>query len=195
MDIIESFRKYAATCDEMARLTNDRDTKAHWRDLAFRSAQWIRTYPRYAAIFADRFCANPPDLVTSNSQRDVIRLPLPRRLSDHLANTGACLIIKWRLIDLARHCLAELTAKLKHPRAVAVDHGLVPKEIEAYRKLLTTSEIPNALVSHKLTHPTRGSPSSETDHGLPRGPIDFERSRGGNVGGTQFTKRHFVARL
>jgi hypothetical protein len=28
-----------------------------------------------------------------------------------------------------------------------------------------------------------------------RALIDFERSRGGNVGGTQFTKRHFVARL
>jgi hypothetical protein len=36
MDITESFQKYAATSDEMARLTSDRDTKAQWRDMASR---------------------------------------------------------------------------------------------------------------------------------------------------------------
>jgi hypothetical protein len=36
MDITEHFQKYAATCDKMAKLTIDRDTKAQWRELASR---------------------------------------------------------------------------------------------------------------------------------------------------------------
>jgi hypothetical protein len=54
MDITESFRKYAATCDDMARLTTDKDTKAQWRDLASR----FRSMDKSLSPVRRDFCRN-----------------------------------------------------------------------------------------------------------------------------------------
>jgi hypothetical protein len=78
-------------------------------------------------IFVAKFFANLPDLVTSDSQCDVIRLPLPRSLADHLADANPCVVIEYWPMDPVRHRLAELTAKLKHLYAVLVDHEVGPQ--------------------------------------------------------------------